>query len=491
MSPPDEVIYRSSNSIKFIEAQGVPKGRRSVLVADPDPLFLEALRSDPKTKSIPLLTATTGYDAQSVLAAKEWPVAAIFVNVGVKDPHGLSVIRCAHIQRPATPVYLLRDGGPLPFDKEDIDRLGIQREFSKPLTYASMLASVLPGMATFNPEEAVAASGAPDEPDGEVDGEFVGILAAHFVAGTRSFFDVYVRLASGRFVKILKAGDSFSLDRLEAYLRKGVRFLYLKKNAQEHYIQYCDHLASSLNQTSAPAEVKLRQSLSQGEATLDFLRSQGLNEANIQYASNFIENVDLAARAQGFEKNDSVRDFFANVAAYGHGVAVSAVASLLIRPLQIEAQKPVQVVGFAALFHDLGLFRLLPDLDDEDEEKMDAQQLALYQMHPTVSSRIISDIRGISPVTAQAVLQHHERRNRKGFPSKLGPEAINRVAEIVAVSDEVVKLVKRVAGNPKLDFTAEIEKKVLPHFSVQLIDAFRSVFTPRKLAAELQKRKAG
>ncbi len=453
---------------------------RIPLIVDPDQNFLDSLQKDPKAKQIPPQVARTGKDAQLLLSNKEHQYLGIFINPNVENPSGLSVIRFAHQSRPATPLFMLHEGVEL-LTPDEQEKLGIKKAFAKPITYSQILEVVGPKVISFDAEATLdAAKKNQDKIGVEVtidDASFIPIRAEDFLSGSKCFFDVYIRLSSGRYVKMLQAGDQFTTQRISSYLQKGVTSFYLRKEVQEAYLAYCNKLSTTLvKSNNTPVEIKVSQTLNHGEETMGFFKKQGLSESNLEYATNFLDNVETLAKQLDTGSSDLLGGFFSDLASYEHGVATSMIASLLIIPLKIAASQPVKIIGLGSLLHDIGLYKLDPSLRDEDESKMNPTQLQVYYTHPTVGSEALKNIRGINPVAIQAVAQHHERRNKKGFPNRLGAGAINRVAEIIGISDEFAKLIQKSQKDPKINPLQIMQTTVFEGFSNPVVEAFREVF---------------
>jgi response regulator RpfG family c-di-GMP phosphodiesterase len=469
----------SQSAAKKKEEPAPVKRPRGILVVDPDPEFHDMVRKDPRSQNVPPLLAKTGRDAQLLLADSSRLFVAVVINPATRDPGGISVIRAAHQHRPATPIYVIHEGEP-PFAEPELRRLGVQRSLKKPMTYAQIVDVVAPSLYFDTGAVLDAAKKNPDALDAELtagDVEFVGIRAEDFLAGSKTLFDVYVRLSSGRYVKILQAGDAFAPERVMQYLKKGVTHFYLRKEVQQHYLNYCDKLATALlSAEKAPQELRISQTLNHGEQTLSFLRTQGLSEANLEYASNFVRNVQTLVEQLEPNKNKILADFMKEVSSYDHGVGTSVVAGLLMSSVQIGAESPVQILGLAAMLHDIGLVGMPPNVRSEDETAMNDEEKKLYRTHPLKGAEILRKIPRIHPTVVQAVAQHHERRTKKGFPGQIGIGSMNRVAEVVGIADEYIQLVGRAQTNPKIDVKAEMEKEIFNGFSFQIVEAFRAVF---------------
>lgn len=436
-------------------------------------------------KSVDTLTVGTGAQAQTALSDSKQAFAAVFVNLLVTSPGsgpaGYSVIRFSHFHRVGIPIYILHDGEP-PLSPKEQSRLGVHSQLARPFTYSKIL-ELVNKTAFFDPKAAEQSTKKYteilDQELGVADTEFLPIRAADFLAGSNSFFDVYVRLASRKYIKILQAGDSFSLDRIGGYLAKGVTHFFIRKETQLQYLAYCDELSSRiLKMDNVPLQLKTSQVLNHGEETMSFLRNNGLSESNVNYAKSFVSNMRILVEQLKPDENANLKGFLSDIVAYEHGVSTSMIACLIGRQVGIESGPLVQIVGMSSLLHDIGLFGMPPELHDEDESKMNVDQKALYHTHPALGAKILRDIRGIDPAVVQAVVQHHERRDQSGFPSGLGALKIYRVGEIVGISDEFVRLIVRMKAQKAStgEMQKEFDQTVLDGFSYPITEAFRTLF---------------
>lgn len=476
------------------------KKPRPPLIVDPDTQFINKIREEAKTQPIPAVFADRGKDAQLLIANQKNSFSGIFVNPNITNPHGFSVIRFAHFYRPALPIYLIYDDK-LPIPEEELKKLAVQKSIKKPIPYTTIIKLVTPHSIFFNPNQALDESKMNKDLLGQEveinDTEFTSIRAEDYLCGAKSFFDVYVKLNPNHYVKIVQAGDSFDPYRVAHYLQKGVTHFYLRKEAQERYLTYCDQLTTSLlKNDKVSIEVKVSQTLNHGQEAMNFLKTQGLSENSLEYAKSFVNNVQtLAEKLKVETKNDLIKSFLMDLESYKHGVSTALTASILINAMKIAATHPTKVIGLGSLFHDVGLYKMDPVIREEDESKMTAQQITIFHTHPIVGSEMLGSIRGIDPVVVQAVAQHHERRNKKGFPLRVGAGSINRVSEIIGICDELCTMIKKLKENPSLNILEQMETFVFDGFSNPVVETFKSAFfhneVPTTMQAKSLKKKTG
>lgn len=445
---------------------------RSILVVDPDQETQGAIGNTAQDPRFPILFARSGKEAHDILADMEQPLSGVIINPKIEHPGGLTVIRYVHQFRPAVPIYLMHDSdGPI-LNEHELSLLGVHEAFPKPLTserLARLLDPVVP-VEHLPPDQSLSAAESVEE-----DQAFFPIRPNDFLLGKRSYFDLYCRLPSGKHVKIQNAGDDFSNERMGNYLKKGIHFFYIRKEAQEQYLGYCDQLASNLLRSStAPLEAKVNQTILHGEETMRFLRTNGLKESQLNHANRFIQQIQDLLAQMNLKKHTVFKTFMNNLASVEHGTGTAIVASFVASSLKVlpSAHK----LGIASLFHDIGLMGMPPEFQEEDETLFTADQLRLYRTHPTIGAQILSTTGTFDPLAIKAVAHHHWRLHGKGFSDESAGSQHSQMAELIGISDEFVRLIQKTKTHPEVQPLREMEKRVFDGFSTPVTEAFRNFF---------------
>ena len=435
----------------------------------------------------PTKIALDGATAQTIITDRDIVLAGIFVSPNIERPNWISVLKCACMSRPATPLHMIFQDQTesQKLAEFDLRRLGVKTNVFKPTDYKKMLELVAPIALSFDSEAALLKAKMNPDRDGVASinaEEYSPIRAEDFLSGSNSFFDVYARMGGkeGRFLKLLHAGDSFCADRLESYLKKGVTYFYIKKEVQENYVAYCDHIATALLKSQAPVELKTAQTLNMGEEVSKFYASNGVSDENIKYAQKFISNVNILSKQIANPKTDFLETFLSSVTSYEHGVGTAMLAGMLANALQIESEKATQIVGMSALFHDIALSNI-HDWMNLDESEMTDEQKELYFRHPQKAVDELSKLRTFGPGALQAIEQHHMRLFGHGFPKRSGTTIVSKVAEIIGICDELNTLLLKSQNNPHLNLAVALEDKVYPFFPKQLVNVFKKTFYPNQI----------
>lgn len=476
-----------------------------ILLIDPDEDFLQQLKSEePSLKE--LQTAKTLREAQAAMIHPSSRFSGIFVNPKISHPAGLSMFRFAHLNHVGTPLFYLHDQQTKPLPQEELERIAVQESVEKPVSLKDLVSMITPLVTDFEVEESIEPQeGRSDllDKEGSVGSEgYIPIRVNSFLSGRKSFFDVFIRLRSNRYLKVVQSGDPFSPERLEKYIRKGVAYFYIKREMQDRYISYCDHLSNALTsvlsdasaqiaengvntsgatQKSAVGQVATSQTLALGHELMRLFQEKGIQSEYLGYTGNFIQNLGKLTKKGSFSDRKELSSFLNQAAAYEHGVSTAFISSLIAQKLELRTERIQKILGFASLFHDIGLVgapqtlieKMGPEFDLSEKDFGDSPE---YIDHPKLSAEILKKSEIMDPVVIQTVLQHHETRDQKGFPSRLGAGHIGLLSEIVGLSDQFSVLLSRSKKDQQINPFVKVKEKILNRYSLAVLEAFESLF---------------
>jgi response regulator RpfG family c-di-GMP phosphodiesterase len=97
---------------------------------------------------------------------------------------------------------------------------------------------------------------------------------------------------------------------------------------------------------------------------------------------------------------------------------------------------------------------------------MEPEAAKLYVEHPIRSADLVAKNTAIPEVTLQVIRQHHERKDRSGFPNKVGGLQLHPMAEILSLINTYLEY-----GD---EFEA-VQNEVYSHYSDRLVAAFRAL----------------
>ncbi len=115
-----------------------------------------------------------------------------------------------------------------------------------------------------------------------------------------------------------------------------------------------------------------------------------------------------------------------------HSKRVSELCVLIGKSMKLH-EREISSLKTAGLLHDIGKIVLQDELLDKPG-KLTATEWAEMTRHPEIGYRILFNTSELSE-TAEAILEHHERWDGKGYPKGLAGNEITQAARIIGLAD--------------------------------------------------------
>ncbi len=116
-----------------------------------------------------------------------------------------------------------------------------------------------------------------------------------------------------------------------------------------------------------------------------------------------------------------------------HSVAVCALMIALARQLGLD-DRQTREAGMAGLLHDLGKAMIPLEILNKPGKLTD-EEFALVKTHPEEGHKLLLAGKGISEMTRDVCLHHHEKIDGSGYPRGLNSETMSLYAKMGAVCD--------------------------------------------------------
>lgn len=440
---------------------------KPVLIADPDLNFYERFESDPDKGKVKFIFSDVGGEVQKMIREERGTFSAVIVSPEMKSPDAFSIVKASLQAQPTVPVFFVESlRTELNEGLEEV-KLGVSGTFAKPFCIKDIIKKLGPGLGVFDMSEAleVAKKSGVGEVGKELedtDPNFRPIKAELFISGSKSLFDVYVRLRSNKYIKILQAGDVFDRERVLEYLKKGVINFFIRKEALESYVTYCDKLTQAIaSNKGIDLDKKFGFIFNQAEVTLNTMVDLGVDSDSIAYSQKYLKNtlymVDKFSQSSSFISN-----LLKEMANFEHSGAVVMISAIIAKAAGIETEKSLEALGTAAFLHDIGMINeadsndLYSDGKDQyfqepdvvekiTSKKIYGDEKALYEKlwfhHAEIGARMMEEVEGVPPMVPQLIRQHHAHRDKRENRFKGG--AIQPLAEILELSDEFVRIMQK------------------------------------------------
>lgn len=409
----------------------------SLLIADTDHRFINQILKDPLAQKNPPLVIKSDMEWIRFTERSNRQLDGIFFNPNSFLQNGLAILVLAHEKYLGVPMYVLSDGAPPPWNATEFEQLGFSGLVRKPVSYRELFKKCTPKQTAEMMEIDSRKFSLEEEHP-----EFSRIYSRIFLKGKNSEFDIFVQTEKNHFVKILALGDTLDEVRLRNYLAQGVSHFYIKKSEHEKFLHHICQLSTAvLHDRGVSVPLQIQQTLSFGDQVRSFLKNQRIQDREISFCEEVLKDVVKVTCELDLKRYLTLTELRDQIAMHEHSVSGAFIALLLARCLGFQSKKILVNLGTAALLHDLGLKKQLEDTAILHDPEWIRKQSPDFFRHPIDSAMLLEKMgKRLDPTIPVSVLQHHERRDGKGFPYQLGTGKISLFSEILGVSDLLVHL---------------------------------------------------
>ncbi len=438
--------------------------------------LLENILGDKKSLELyPCLHHRALSSALSILKTRK-DVRIVVISSTSSESRGSDEVKKLREIYPELPILYL-DHSPDAFPKFDLSAVANLHTIQKPKDFQEILTKFKELFKKDDRWDGISPS--PEAKDVELElkeKDYIPMRIEDFILTDKSFFNVFIKLSSNRFVKILNVGDAIDKEFISNYSAKGIKELYLPESEQKRYIALSERISQKiLNSASTTTKLKIKQVLTLGAAISSNLSTCGVTAEKLDYASSFMSQSITLIKSMRF-KNDSVTDFLRSLENNEHTTTISFIAGILANELGFESSKSIKLVGIAALVHDIGLYQLAPELHDDHEALSGPKYEKIFEEHGKFGADLLRASGNFDESLCIAVEQHHLRR--RGTGHEVRTNNINIVTEIIGVSDDFYNYV--IKGGVTKDKMQVFLNTHLKNFSPQIEKAFMKMLTAKK-----------
>ncbi|MFP5492590.1 MAG: HD domain-containing protein [Bacteriovoracia bacterium] len=439
----------------------------NALVVERDSFYLDRIMAD--LRDHPIIITKTLKEAMVMLKKPQNRISCLFVssNFGVQDT--LSFIKQVRKIKAEIPVVVIYHHDYLKIPGQQTKELINLSAIDKPDDGRDIIKEIQRLFPETQGWKGIAPSGEATHQELTLkDDDFIGISFDEYLMTKKSFFNVYIRLAADKFVKILNAGDGIEEDIKNKYQKKNVDKFWLKRDEFRHYTDMSEKTAAKLTTGNITQATSSLGHL--GDNVVKELSRFGIDDEGLYHADRFLgHSISAIKRVRGIKAE--MMTMVEELSKTEHTTATVVIASLLANSLNIESAKAIKVVGVAALMHDIALWQPGQQIPSEIESELSGAELEKFKLHAVEGAKKLEATGLFEEVVIQAIAQHHDRR-KDAAGTKL-----NLISELIGVSDAFCHQVMYSSNKRAMQDFLTLE---LPKFSQQIEKCFRQVFVEPK-----------
>lgn len=267
--------------------------------------------------------------------------------------------------------------------------------------------------------------------------------------------DVFLKLSDAKYVKIIKATEFYSRDIIENYIKKGVKYLYVRL---EDYMVFTEYIYKNIRSKFKMSSKSLKDNVENGIEALsvvkEVIRSFKIDKETMQIITETADQCMSSIKS--YSKLKDLLDIFIDTKGYlqGHSILLSYVTNLISLRMSWFSPLTLQKLSLAALLHDLTLsderLARVNDLSELTYDKFTIKEMNIVKKHPQNMIEILSEIKDFPPDVTSIILTHHEKLDGSGFPRGLQSNQFSQIGALFIIAEDFVN---RIYDRPQLDST--------------------------------------
>lgn len=405
----------------------------------------------------------------SMLQALRWitnpemNISGIYLNPNDTTYSALRFLEISLLQRPATPIYLLDQDGGMAGEKQAalFESNHIRGTFSESEPYEYYINAL---NLDLNPKlEAI-------RKRITVKSEHVGYIAVpmiDFVHSRNYLFDVFVEDEAKNLRLFATAGSPVEHEYLSHVIDK-TSWLYVNEtNVQEIREALRSTQSGYITLDEFPVAWKTAEVLFNAKMLLNEMKKSGLNDTLVEQ-THFVLS-DVFYMMSHLSHGNQLSHFVEQAKNCDRTLACATMAILMCKSLKFEKNSIVEILGLASFFQDLALYKSpYGNLAEANIKELNPDAKAYYLQHPTLSADLVAQSTSVPDVTLQVMRQHHEKKDRTGYPNRVGGMQLHPMAEILSLINAYYDY----EGRPD-----RIESEIYTHYSDRIVNAFKSLLS--------------
>ena len=182
---------------------------------------------------------------------------------------------------------------------------------------------------------------------------------------------------------------------------------------------------------------------------------EAIRESSIRELKDIVDDIITEIYSKNEQKYYSTELMGAEMYHYNHAVEVMILSLLIGRKMGLDREKLLKL-GMGAILADIGKARVPQDILNK-KGKLEPEEFDEMKRHVDYSYAILKDLVGLSSLSRQIILLHHEKLDGSGYPNGFTGEQIPLLVRIATVCDIFSAIVADRTYNNRISVDTAIE----------------------------------
>lgn len=272
-------------------------------------------------------------------------------------------------------------------------------------------------------------------------------------------FDVFVYLPGNKKTILLRKKGSRVEEKTLSKIQASNQHLYFKKTEKKQFLEYA---RTALTMKDTDQSVAMTEKLLKSKKVIFEIMSEFFNSGNTNFEAGkkIFERAKTILTEYNLDQQRTTEQAFKQIVAltgqsrsfYQDAIAVSNIAALLGHLLEMKPAE-IETLALSGLLFNIGLSELTEYVPGMDPKTLSPAGLEKYKKYPDRSVYMVKSQKvPLPPEVSQAISQHQESPDGKGFPNGLGSDKISSFARLLRLALNIYEMTSFASGQNQMTF---------------------------------------
>jgi hypothetical protein len=397
-----------------------------ILFVHPDLEFTSRIKEEAGNQA---LTTPSMLQALQWISDPELPISGIYLNPNDARYSALHFLEITLLSRPATPVFLIDSENEIDTrgTHDFLARSNVKGIFKGRESFRELLAPLGLEFNPDGPESILPRKSLRRSHEGHVAIPVQDFEGLHFFP-----YDVFVEDEKGNLRLLGTRNNRIDPEYLSTLQSKNpwlfvseAQILEVRESIRHTRTHYAaiEHF---------PSAWKTAEALYSAREILREFRKGGASDGFVEHAHLLLN--DLMGLVSSLNTTAKLSRMIQMAKDCDRTLHCTTLAIMMAKVMKLEHGSIVEILGLASFFQDISLFQSPHgDLSEAVREKLSPEARSYYDLHPILSADLLSKNTTLPEVILQVVRQHHERRDRSGYPNAVGGMQLHPMSEVLSL----------------------------------------------------------
>ena len=416
--------------------------KKKILVVEDDQVFRNSLVRALKLEGFDVFESGDGIEALESL--KEESVDLVLSDIRMPKLHGIEVLH--RVKRSFNIPVILMSGFSEIIDVQEAVEIGAANFLAKPFRNEDLISAVNMAL-NLNTQEQVHSK----DLKGEQIPEYCKIDIENFDNGSQFKIPIFLKLKSGKYIKISHQGEDLSDGQIKRFLDKGLKYLFFKSDDYYNYVTKLNELKNIIYEDpKIPKGKKLDFVKTSLEVVSQFGFDQYFDREVFEYTQQTLEQMLhlLGSSSSTYRALNAINDYSPSL--YSHSLCTAFISLALCKSNSWHSHSTQLNIATGALFHDIGKCQIDKKYLDIPIVSLSGTESRQYQSHVKLGIEKLKSFNITNENILQIVEQHHEACDGSGYPEGLSKIKTYPPARIVGLANDFARYFQGFGGVEKI-----------------------------------------